>query len=209
MRRGVALVGDERRRQRVHRLARKHDAARVHLRMTRKAVQESCRLNRRLVWLLVKRQVASFGTGAQQFDESRRLEAGSRLPRTAEAPREMFREPPHLVFRHAEHLRHVSEGAPRLEGREPAHHGAVLAAVLLEDELHHVVFAVVGEINVDVGQLVESHPLLVEEAPEIEAEADRTHVGNPEAIADQRIRRAAARDPFDAALAAGPAANPR
>jgi hypothetical protein len=89
-----------------------------------------------------------------------------------------------------------------LKGRKSAHHGTTLTAVLLKDELHHVVFAVVCEINVNVRKFVEGHPFLVQETPEVKAEPDRTHVGNPQAIADERIRRAAARDPFDTTLAA-------
>ena len=44
---------------------------------------------------------------------------------------------------------------------------AMLAAVFLEDELHHVALEVVREINVDVRQLVQRHALLVEETAEI------------------------------------------
>src|SRR6185295_15653040 len=78
-----------------------------------------------------------------------------------------------------------------------------LATVLNKDEIHHVIFAVVGEININVRQLVKSHALLVQEASEIKAEANWTNVGNSEAIADQRVSRAAARDPFDSPLLTG------
>ena len=111
----------------------------------------------------------------------------------------MFGEFPHFAFRHAQHLGHFRKRAPGLERREAAHHGAMLAAVFLEDEFHHVVFAVVREINVDVRQFVQRHALLVQKAPEVEVEADRAHAADAEAIADQPVRRAAARDPFDAA----------
>src|SRR5213078_955583 len=74
--------------------------------------------------------------------------------------------------------------------------------ILREDELHHVVFEVVREINVDVRQFVQRHAFLVEEAPEIQAEANRANTADAEAIANQAVRRAAARDPLDAAPSA-------
>src|SRR6185369_8301383 len=122
---------------------------------------------------------------------------------TAETPREMFRETAHLMFRETEHLGDIREGASCLERRKTAHDGAMLAAKLVEDEIHDVVFAVVCEINVDVGKFVERHSFLVEEAAEVQAEADRTHVRNLQAVTDQRICSAAACDPFNVTLAAG------
>ena len=71
MRRGVALVGDESRRQFVHRLAREHEAARVHLGIARHAVEEFGHLQRGLVRFFVQRQVSVFGTGPQHFDQTR------------------------------------------------------------------------------------------------------------------------------------------
>ena len=71
-----------------------------------------------------------------------------------------------------------------------------------EEELHHVILAVVREIDVDVRQLVERHPFRVQEALEIKVKADRADARNAQAIADQRIGRAAARDPLDAPRAA-------
>jgi hypothetical protein len=62
----------------------------------------------------------------------------------------------------------------------------VLETVLIEDEFHHVIFAVVGKINVNGRQLVQIHALLVKEAPEIKAEANWTRFGNPEAITDHK-----------------------
>src|SRR5437762_2023348 len=114
----------------------------------------------------------------------------------------MFRETSHLVFGQSEHLGHVSKCASSLEGGEPTHNRTMFATIFLEDDLHHVVFSVVCKINVDVGEFVESHPLFVEETSEIKAEANRTHVRDFQAIADERIRRAAPRNPFDPAVAA-------
>ena len=68
--------------------------------------------------------------------------------------------------------------------------------------LHHVVFAVVGKINVNVRQFVQRHAFLVQEAAEIKIKADRAHAADAKAIADQAVRRAAARDPVDAAAPA-------
>ena len=104
----------------------------------------------------------------------------------------MFGELAHFAFRHAEHLGHFRERAPGLERGEAAHHGAMLAAVFLEDEVHHVVFAVVGKIDVDVRQLVQRHALLVQKAAEVEVEADRAHVarcrGNSRRASPPRCR---------------------
>ncbi len=114
----------------------------------------------------------------------------------------MFGEPAHFAFGHAEHFGHVRKRAAGLKGREAADHGAMLPAVFGEDEVHHVVFAVVREINVNVRQFVERHAFLIQKAAEVEAEADGADVGNAQAIANQRVRRAAACDPFDAMRAA-------
>src|SRR3982074_1465366 len=92
---------------------------------------------------------------------------------------------PPVAFPHAEPLGHFRERAPRLRGRKSAHDGTMLTAILLKDELHHVVFAVVCEINVNVRKFVWGHPFLVQETPEVKTEANRTHVGNPQTIADE------------------------
>ena len=201
MGRGVALVCDKGRRQFVHWLAREHDTAGVHLRVTRHPVEELRHLQRRLVGLLVERQIAGFWTGAEQFNQTRaalwRRLVGD--PTAAEAPRKALGELPDLAFPHPEHLGHFRERAPRLKGRKSAHDGAMLPAILLENELHHVVFEVVREINVDVRQFIQRHAFLVQEPPKIEAEANRANATDAEAVANQAVRRAAARDPLDAA----------
>src|SRR5881628_1187927 len=74
--------------------------------------------------------------------------------------------------------------------------------VLLEDEFYHVVLKVVGEINVDVRQLVQRHALLVEEAPEVKIKPDRADAADAKAVADQTVCRAPSRDPFNPASAA-------
>src|SRR5439155_7997437 len=85
---------------------------------------------------------------------------------------------------------------------ETADHRGVLRSVLFEDQIDDVIFAVVRKIDVDVRELVECHALLVEEAAEVEIEADGADAADFQAIAGERVGRAAARDPFDAAPAA-------
>ncbi len=200
VRRGQTLVRDERRRQFVHRLAGQHHPARVHLRMTRHAIEERGHLDGRLVRLLVERQLPRLRPGTEQFDQF--LAALGRgfigHPAAAKAPREVLGELAHVAFGHAQHLGHLGKRAARLERREPADHRALCRAVLREQELHHVVLAVVGEVHVDVGQFVQRHPLGVQEALEVEIEPDRADLGDAEAVAHQTVGRAAARDPADA-----------
>src|SRR5437867_3571754 len=111
----------------------------------------------------------------------------------------MVGEFPHFAFRNAKDFGDFREGASGLEGGEAAHNRAMLSSILLEDEFHHVVFEVVGEINVNIREFVQRHALLVQKAPEIEVETNRANAADAEAIADETVRRAAARDPFNAA----------
>ncbi len=128
MRRGIAFVCDESRRQLVHRLAREHEAARVHFGITRHAVQKLGHFERGFVRLIIEGQVPVFRTGFEHFNQSRAAawRRFIRHPAAAETPREMFGELPHLAFRHAQHFRHFRKGALGLERREPADHGAVV-----------------------------------------------------------------------------------
>ena len=104
-----------------------------------------------------------------------------------------------LEFRDAQDLGHFGKGAAALEGREAAHHGRSLRAVLLEDQVNDVVFAVVRKINVNVGQLVQLHPLLVQETSKIKIKPDRADLADAQTIADQRVGGAATRDPVNPA----------
>jgi Bacterial DNA polymerase III alpha subunit finger domain/Bacterial DNA polymerase III alpha NTPase domain len=72
-------------------------------------------------------------------------------------------------------------------------------AVFGEDEVNHVVLPVDREIDVDVWQLVQHHPVKVEKPSEIKLEPDWANVGDADAITNKAICRAASRDPFDAA----------
>jgi len=78
----------------------------------------------------------------------------------------------------------------------------MVAPVFLKNKLHDVVFEVVSKINVDVGQFMKRHPLFVKKAPEIKVESNRANPADSQAIADQAVGSAAARDPLDAACAA-------
>src|SRR5262249_10557387 len=107
-----------------------------------------------------------------------------------------------FALRHTENFCHVGKRAARLKRREAANHGAMLATILGENDVNHVVFVVVWKINVNVRQFVQRHAFLIQEAAEVEAETDRAHVGNAEAVANERVRRAATRDPLNAVRAA-------
>src|SRR6266571_1676613 len=141
--------------------------------------------------------MARFRAGPQQLDQSSAA-LGCRFighPAAAKAPGKMFGEFSHFALRDAEHFRHFGEGAPGLERRKAAHDGAVPRAVFLEDQINHVILAVVREVDVDVGELIERHALLVEEPPEVKVEADRANVTDAKAVADQAVGGGAARDP--------------
>ena len=204
VRRRIALVRDEGGRQLAHRLARQHDAAGVHFGIARKAVKEPGHFERRAVRLFVERQVAIFGTGAQQLDQGSAAARGRRIghPAAAEAPREMLGEAADLMLGHPQHFRHVGDGAAGLIGAEAPDDCAVFAAMPGEEEVHHVVFAVVGKVDVDIGQFVERHPLGIEKTPEVEIEADGANVADAQAVADQAVGRAAPGNPGDALLPA-------
>ena len=74
--------------------------------------------------------------------------------------------------------------------------------IFLKDQIHDVVFHVVRKINVDVRQLVQRHALLVQETPKIKIEANGANATDAQAITDQTVCRAAARDPVNVAAAA-------
>ena len=85
-----------------------------------------------------------------------------------------------LSKQHRRRATQVAESAecrPGDEGRAPhPRNGATFAAKFGEDQLHHVVFAVVREINVNVRELVQRHALLIQKAAEVEAKANRANV---------------------------------
>ena len=164
----------------------------MHLWVAREAVEEMGHLEGAAVGLLVQRQVAALGHAGDRFGQLvRAREKGQPLG-----------DAPDLRLRDAQDLGDLGKRAAGPESGEAAHHGDALAPEALEDEVHDVVFAVVGEIHVDVGQLVERHAVFVQEAAEVEVEADGADAADLQAVAGERIGGAAARDPVDAAAAA-------
>ncbi len=136
VRRGAAFVGDESGRQFMHGLAREHEAAGMHLGITRHAIEEFSHLQGGAERFFVQRQIAVFGTGPQHFNQAVAAAGGwfIRHPAAAETPREMVGEFPHFPFRHTQHFGHFRKGAAGLEGRKASHRRAMFAAVFLEDE---------------------------------------------------------------------------
>src|ERR1700722_15866643 len=124
-----------------------------------------------------------------------------RHPAAAKSPRKMFSELPNFTFRDTEHLGNFGKCAPGLKSRKAADHRAMFAPVFLEDQLHHVILEVVGKIYVNVRQFVQCHAFLVEESAEIQVEADGADPADFKTVADEAVRRAASRNPFDAAPA--------
>jgi len=115
--------------------------------------------------------------------------------------RKIFGELADLPFGDPENLGDIGDGGAFAVGIEAADDGGVIGAIEIEDEFDHLIFAVVGEIEIDIGEFVEGHAFAIEEALKVEFEADGADSGNFEAIADQRIRGASSGDPRDLALA--------
>ena len=202
---GPAFVRDEGGGEFAHRLSGKDDAAGMHLGMTRETIEEGGGFDGGAERFFLERQVAAFGAGLEFLDQfgTARSEMIHGDPTAAEAPGEMFGEPADLEFGDAEDFGDVADGAAGLEGGEPADDGAMVGAVFIEEQIDDVVFAVVREIDIDIGEFMEGHPFLVEEAAEIKSEADGADVRDAEAITDETVGGAAAGDPFDAMGAAG------
>ena len=115
--------------------------------------------------------------------------------------RKVFGESSDLPFGDTENLGDIGDGGAFAVGIEPADDGGVIGAIEIEDEIDHLIFTVVGEVEIDIGEFVEGHAFAIEEALKVEFEADGADSGNFEAIADQRIRGASSGDPRDLALA--------
>ena len=115
--------------------------------------------------------------------------------------RKVFGELANLPFGDAENLGDIGDGRAFAVGIEATDDGGVIGAIEIEDEFDHLIFAVVGEIEIDIGEFVEGHAFAIEEALKVEFEADGADSGNFEAIADQRIRGASSGDPRDLVLA--------
>ena len=94
-----------------------------------------------------------------------------------------------LVDAEAEDARRIAHRAAAAIGDLLAHHGGMLAAVLVVDILQHVLALAVREVDVDVGGL---GAVFAEEALEQQAELDGVDGRDPECIADGGVCRGAA-----------------
>src|SRR5207244_3192827 len=140
----------------------------------RKAVKELRHLQRGLVRFLVDRQISDL------------LRLGDRLDKiTGCRVRDLLGEPTHLVVRHSKNLGDLSKGAAGLKGREATDNSRVCGTVAVKDQVDDIVLSVVGKIEINVRKFVQCHPVLVQEAAEVEIETDGTDITDPEAIADQ------------------------
>ena len=189
---GIAFGRNESGSDFVHGLAGENQAAGMHFGIAREAIEEMSHLQCRRVGLFGEGQIAAFEGAGDRFGEL------ARAGKMGEA----LGEPADLEFGNAEDFGNFGKGAAGLEGGEPADHGGLFRAISFEDKIDDVVFAVVGEIDIDVGQFVERHALSIKEAAEVEVEADRADVTDFEAITGKRIGGAAAGDPVDAPAAA-------
>jgi hypothetical protein len=84
----------------------------------------------------------------------------------------------------AVHLGHLAQRSPQSKAVVVRHHGRLGPGIPLEDVRQHPVALVPGKIEVDVGRVL---PLGVEEALEQEPRTERLDVGDPEAVAHDRV----------------------
>ena len=169
------------------RVSADHQPARVHGEVARDAVEFAGHRQHGFVRLFVVRQMAAFG----------RLAHG--LGGVAPHPRNVFGKTPRFALGNAVDLGDVGHGGAALKGMYRPDHGHVFPAVALENMLDHLVPAVPRQVQVDVGELGELHPLAVQKSLEGEAEAERANVADAERVAHQAAGRAAARERPDIA----------
>jgi len=111
---------------------------------------------------------------------------------------ERARQAIHLVGRQAQRLRHVADrAAARVRGGDRGQRGA-LAAVAFVDVLDHFLAPGGVEVHVDVGRLL---ALARDESLHQHAHARGVHLGDPQHVADHRVRRRTAALAEDAAAA--------
>ena len=163
----------------------------MHLGVARKSIQPRSQFQRRLIRILLPRQTTRFHIVPRRRGHMARR-----------GLRKLLRHPSDLEFGNTQHLGDVSESRAPLIRVEPADHRRMVRTVAIKNQINHLVAPVVREIDVDIRQLLQLHPLRIEEAPEIQLEAHRTHRTDPEAVANQGICRASPRNPLDPALAA-------
>ena len=170
----------------VDRIAGEDDPARVDLRVAGESVEQGGQAQGGLRGFVIEESVRSGGGDAGGFFG---VPGGGK--------RQVLGQPPGLVVGEAEDLGDFGQGGAGVEGIESTDRRDMAGRMLVEKQFDDLVFPVVREIHVDVGQLVERHAVAVEEALKIQLEADRTNIADPEAIAHERVRRAAACDPLD------------
>src|SRR5271170_2764469 len=78
----------------------------------------------------------------------------------------------------------------------------MLLPIFFKYEFHHVILSIVRKININVRQLVQSHPLLVEKTPEIQIKPNRADAADTQAVADEAVCGAPACYPLDASTSA-------
>ena len=177
----------------------------MHFWIARTAIQKSRQHQRRPVRLLRQRQIRTLRAALQLRQQ--------RLPRLSCAPirhhhpaaitsRHPLREAPDLILRNPQHLRHIPYRSPCPERRKSTHHRTMPRAIFFEQQINHVILPVMREIHIDIRQLLQRHPVLIQEPLEIQLKPDRTHPADPQTITNQRIRRTAPRDPIDPHLPA-------
>ena len=110
--------------------------------------------------------------------------AGQRLARV-----ELARDRADLVQTQAQHLADVANCRPRSIADHLGDHRRIRAAVALVDVLNDELAVLMGEIDVDIGNLA---ALLGHEALEEQVHPDRIDRGDAERVADRRVRRRAA-----------------
>src|SRR5690606_36849642 len=103
----------------------------------------------------------------------------------AHAP-DLAGERPDEVLRQAERLADIAQRAPRAVADDRRAERGAVAAIGLEDPLHHGLAPLVLEIHVDIGRLA---PFLGDEPLEGEVVAPGIERGDTEDIADHRISR--------------------
>ena len=163
----------------------------MHLGVARKSIQPRSQFQRRLIRILFPRQTTRFHIVPRRRGHMARR-----------GLRKLLRHPSDLEFGNPQHLGNVGESRAPLIRVEPADRCRMARSVAIENQIHHLVTTVVREIDVNIRQLLQLHPLRIEEAPEIQLEAHRTDRADPETVANQRICRASPRNPLDPALAA-------
>ena len=185
MRDRPAVASRKRRRQTMHRLARKHHPARVHLRMTRHPIKKSRHPKRRPTRLLIQQQISTLRTPFQPSRQpSARILRRLHLP-APKGPWKMLRQPPHVALRHSQYLGHLSKSTASPKRGKSTHHRPMNRPMTSQNQRHHVVLSIMRKIHINVRQLVQRHPLAVQKSPEIEVKPNRTHITNTQTITNQ------------------------